>query len=116
MSQQLEQAMKHWHAVAPLLEPPRNHKSFDQQVKQLDQLLSIIGSNEKHPLIGLADVLSQRIAEYEATHFPHEPSTGVDALKYLIEVQGLKQKDLSHLVSQGVLSEILNGKRQLNLR
>ena len=33
-----------------------------------------------------------------------------------MEEHGLKQKDLSELGSQGVVSEILNRKRELNLR
>lgn len=115
MNQQLAQAIKYWHAVEPLLQSPKNHKGYNQQVKQLDALLDIVGSNENHPLITLVDALSERIAQYEAKHFPAAPSRGVDALKYLMTAQGLKQTDLSHLVSQGVLSEILNGKRQLNL-
>jgi len=116
MNQQLAQAMKHWHAVAPLLQAAKNHKGYNQQVKQLDTLLDIIGSNESHPLIGLVDALSECIAKYEAEHFPAKPSRGVDALKYLMAAHELKQTDLSHLISQGVLSEILNGNRQLNLK
>jgi HTH-type transcriptional regulator/antitoxin HigA len=33
-----------------------------------------------------------------------------------MEENGLKQKDLSDLGSQGVVSEILSGKRALNIR
>ena len=37
-------------------------------------------------------------------------------LKYLMEQHGLKQTDLSEIGSQGVVSEILTGKRELNIR
>jgi len=37
-------------------------------------------------------------------------------LNALIEEQGLKQSDLSEIGSQGVVSEILSGKRQLKVR
>lgn len=33
-----------------------------------------------------------------------------------MQEHGLKQADLAEVASQGVLSEILNGKRSLNLR
>jgi len=41
--------------------------------------------------------------------------TGLDMLRFLMEQHGLRQKDLSELGSQGVVSEILAGKRELNL-
>jgi HTH-type transcriptional regulator/antitoxin HigA len=37
-------------------------------------------------------------------------------LKYLMEPHGVRQADLAEIGSQGVVSEILSGKRQLNLR
>lgn len=43
-------------------------------------------------------------------------TTGVQALKFLMEQHGLRQSDLSDIGSQGVVSEILAGKRELNLR
>ena len=43
-------------------------------------------------------------------------SRGINALIYLMESHNLKQSDLPEIGSQGVVSEILNGKRKLNLR
>ena len=43
-------------------------------------------------------------------------ATGVQALKFLMEQHGLKQSDLTEIGSQGVVSEILTGKRELNIR
>jgi len=36
-------------------------------------------------------------------------TTGIEALKFLIEQHGLKQGDLEEIGSQGVVSEILTG-------
>ena len=41
---------------------------------------------------------------------------GVEVLRYLMEEHGLRQADLPEIGSQGVVSEILSGKRELNLR
>ncbi|MGL1890163.1 MAG: helix-turn-helix domain-containing protein [Spirochaetaceae bacterium] len=41
--------------------------------------------------------------------------TGVQALKYLMEDRGDTQTSLSNIISRTVLSEILSGKRNLNL-
>jgi HTH-type transcriptional regulator/antitoxin HigA len=40
----------------------------------------------------------------------------INALKALMEEHGLKQSDLTKIGIQGVVSEILSGKRQLNVR
>ena len=42
--------------------------------------------------------------------------SGVEVLRYLMEEHGLRQSDLPEIGSQGVVSEILNGKRDLNVR
>lgn len=43
-------------------------------------------------------------------------ASGVDALRYLMQEHRLKQGDLPEVGTQSVVSEILSGKRQLNLR
>ena len=43
-------------------------------------------------------------------------SSNLEDLKYLMELHKLNQSDLHAIGSQGVISEILNGKRKLNLR
>lgn len=40
----------------------------------------------------------------------------IETLKFLMKEHGLKQGNLSEIGSQGVVSEILSGKRQLNIR
>jgi HTH-type transcriptional regulator/antitoxin HigA len=40
----------------------------------------------------------------------------MDTLNALMKEHGLKQSELSEIGSQGVISEILSGKRQLNVR
>ena len=42
--------------------------------------------------------------------------SGIDVLSYLMEEHSLSQSDLPEVGSQGVVSEILNGKRKLNVR
>jgi HTH-type transcriptional regulator / antitoxin HigA len=43
-------------------------------------------------------------------------SSGAEVLQYLIEEHALTQSDLPEVGSQGVVSEILRGKRELNVR
>ena len=53
---------------------------------------------------------------YEEQHHPMPECSGVDVLRFLMEEHGLTQSDLPEVGSQGVISDILRGKRDLNIR
>lgn len=105
----------HWANIAPLLSI-RNKREYNVAVKRLNELLDEIGDNEKHPLYGLLDTLGTLIEIYEEEHYPIPDATGAEALRFLMDEHGLTQSDLPEVGSQGVVSEILNGKRELNIR
>lgn len=108
-------ATKHWKYVAPILSYPKNSKEYDAASEMLDQLLDVVDGDEKHPLMSLVDALSHNISSYDDQH--HEiKSKGLDALLYLMKINHLTQSDLPEIGSQGVVSEILNSKRKLNLK
>lgn len=116
MQQQLSEAIKYWNHIAPVVKYPKNKKEFNELVSQLDELLGIVGNNENHRLMGLVDAISNLISSYEEQHFQIPTVKGIDALKFLMDTHHLSQSDLLEIASQGVLSEILHGKRSLNLR
>jgi len=93
-----------------------SEKEYNEAVAVVDKILDEIGQNEAHPLADLAEALALFIHSYEAEHFPLSESTGPEILKSLMEEHGLKQSDLPEIGSQGVISEILSGKRELNIR
>jgi HTH-type transcriptional regulator/antitoxin HigA len=64
----------------------------------------------------LLDTLGTLIHAYEEEHFPIPESTGAEILRFLMDENGLTQSDLPEVGSQGVVSEILNSKRELNVR
>lgn len=105
----------HWTNIAPLL-TIRNEREYDRAVKRLNELLDEIGDNEKHPLYSLLDTLSTLIHAYEEAHYPIPEVSGVDVLRFLMEEHELTQSDFPEVGSQGVVSEILNHKRELNVR
>ena len=94
----------------------RNAQQYQRMVAILEALLDEAGGNEKHPAMGLVDIVGDLIEDYEAAHRPLPDVTGVQALKFLMAQHGLKQSDLREIGSQGVVSEILTGKRDLNIR
>ena len=105
----------HWTNIAPLL-TIRNEREYNAAVKRLNGLLDEIGTNAKHPLYSLLDTLATLVHAYEEEHHPIPASTGADVLSFLMEEHRLTQSDLPEVGSQGVVSEILNGKRELNVR
>ncbi len=115
MSVITKELQNNWTGLRPLL-TIRNEREYDQAVVRLNELLDEIGSNEKHPVYDLLDTLGTLIYAYEEEHFPMPDASGVEMLQFFMEEHGLAQSDLSEIGSQGVVSEILNGKRELNVR
>jgi HTH-type transcriptional regulator/antitoxin HigA len=110
-----EELQIHWTNIAPLL-TIRNEREYSAAVKRLNELLDEIGDNEKHPLYSLMDTLGTLVHDYEEEHYPIPDVSGMEVLRFLMEEHGLTQSDLPEVGSQGVVSEILNGKRELNIR
>lgn len=116
MSALIKQASEHWRYVAPLLSKPANEDDYDALVEALDELLGIVGDDEDHPLASLASHMGDLLEAYDEAHRPMPRGSGVDVLRYLMQEHGLSQTDLAEVGTQSVISEILSGKRQLNVR
>jgi HTH-type transcriptional regulator/antitoxin HigA len=110
-----DQTQTYWKNIAPLL-VIRNEREYNAAVKRLNELLDEIGTDEKHPLYSLLDTLGTLIHAYEEEHYPIPASRGGDVLRFLMDEHGLTQSDLPEVGSQGVVSEVLSGKRDLNVR
>jgi HTH-type transcriptional regulator/antitoxin HigA len=116
MKTQLEEIVKIWPGIQNIFSVPHNEKDYNRLVHLLDGLVDKVGEDESHPLASLMETLGSLIESYEAQNMPEVEGNPIDTLKTLIQEHGLKQSDLSEIGSQGVISEILSGKRQLNLR
>lgn len=115
MAKTLREVQTHWQVISPVL-TVHNEEEYDRALERLDELIDEVGTNEQHPLYELLDTLGTLVHAYEEAHV-HVPTTsGVDALAYLLDEHGLKQGDLPEIGSQGVVSEILRGKRRLDVR
>ena len=89
---------------------------YDRAVAILDDILDEIGQQDTHALADLAETLALSIEAYEDTHVAMPDASGPEILRSLMEDHQLAQSDLPEIGSQGVLSEILSGKRDLNVR
>ena len=63
-----------------------------------------------------ADALSVFVEKYEAEHMAIPEANLAAVLKYFMNEHDLRQTDLPEIGSQGVVSEVLAGKRELNTR
>jgi HTH-type transcriptional regulator / antitoxin HigA len=106
---------RQWKALAPYL-TISNEQEYDAAVERLNALLDEVEDDESHPLYSLLDTLGILIEAYDNKHYPLPDCNGIDSLIYLMEEHSLSQSDLPEIGSQGVVSEILNGKRKLNVR
>ncbi len=63
-------------------------------------------------------VLAELIERYEDEHHPMPPVSGVQMLRHLIEAKGVTQARVASEtgIAESALSEVLAGKRQLNVR
>lgn len=90
----------------------KTEKEYEQALKSLE----LVFEEAEVALAEYAETLAILIDSYEERRFPIKHATGVEVLKFLMEENGLKQKDLIRaLGSKSTISEILNGRRPLNL-
>lgn len=95
----------------------RTEKDYRRMVTLLDGVVDRVGSDEGHPLAGLAELLGDLVERYEEAHAPIPDAEPRAVLDFLMKENGLRQADLAvEIGSQGVVSEVLSGKRAINAR
>lgn len=96
--------------------PPRSIRSD----VELDATIATIDSLLDHAELSPAeqdflDLLSDLVESYERSRVDIPFVTGIQALRHLMEENGLKQTDLADLFGgRSVVSEVLKGKRELS--
>jgi len=116
MKTNLDEINKIWPSIQSIFSVPRNELEYHQLVERLDAVSEEVGNNESHPLASLMETLGSLVETYEERTMPPIDGNPVDVLKLLMEEHGIKQSQMPEIGSQGVVSEILSGKRELNLR
>lgn len=91
----------------------KNERDYKLALKSLEAVFDETRGN----LAEYAETLTVLIGHYESENFPINESSGIEVLKFLMTQNVLKQKDLVGIVgSKSTVSEILSGKRPLNLQ
>jgi len=116
METQLENITSVWPTIKNIFSVPHTETAYNNLVSLLDSLIDKIGENENHPLASLMESIANLIETYENNYIAQISGTPLDALRYLMEEHNLKQSDLSIIGSQGVVSEILKGRKNSNIK
>jgi HTH-type transcriptional regulator/antitoxin HigA len=96
------------------LVPIESDAELDHAVAAIDQLTGKPVRSEAEE--AYLSVLTDLVERYEDAHVAIPPKTGVDALRFLMEANGLRQADLVPVLGRrSLVSEILRHKRRLAL-
>jgi HTH-type transcriptional regulator/antitoxin HigA len=95
------------------IKPIRTKRAHEAALAEVERLWgSKLGTPEGDRL----DVLATLIEAYEAAHYPMDPPDPIEAIKFRMEQQGLKRKDLESLIGTRTrVAEILNRRRSLSI-
>lgn len=96
-----------------LIRPIHNDNDLNVALERIDELWGAkTGTIEGDEL----DILLMLVERYEDIHYPMPDNDAISAIKFQMEQQNLKQKDLIPFIgSASKVSEVLNRKRPLSL-
>jgi HTH-type transcriptional regulator/antitoxin HigA len=95
------------------IKPIRTDKDYEEALKRVEVLMD---AKEATAEFDELEILSTLIENYEAKHFTIDIPDPIEAIKFRMQQEGLKQKDVAELFGNKVrVSEVLNKKRRLTL-
>ena len=93
----------------------RSHEEHQKALARASKLMNLDpspGSEEADEL----ELLFLVIGDYEEKHFPMDTPDPIEVIKFMMDQQGLKKKDLiPYIGSASKVTEVLNGARSLSL-
>jgi len=111
-------AWRELQACAPVkLRAIESERHYRAMVEFMNELLDEVGDRETHPLIGLLDIVTNFVHDYEKSNVAIPNAKPAAVLRFLMDRHELKQADLADLFgTQSNVSEALSGKRDINAR
>lgn len=96
------------------IKPIRSEKEYRLA---LDELYAIFDADEGTEEFDRAVILGMLIEDYESKNYPIEDPDPIEAIKYLMEEEGINQSELGKIIGdKSKASLILNRKRKLSLQ
>lgn len=116
LEQEMAETIKLWPKVSKIIATIHTEAHYKRAVKLMNEIIDELSQNENPVLESILDTLGTLIKDYEDRNVAELPGDAMGCLRLLMTEHNLRQNDLTELGSQGVVSEILNGKRKLNIR
>lgn len=104
------------HDALGIASPIADEAHYAAMVTFTESLADSLPDDASDPGWGLVNLLAERISAYEDRAHPWPDLAPHALLQELMTEHGLSQKDLPEVGTQSVISELLAGKRKLNLR
>ncbi len=95
------------------IKPIKNELDYSNTLNKIENLMDAKPNTVQMDEL---EVLTTLVEAYEEQHYKIEAPDPIEAIKFRMEQEGLKQKDLVAIVgSKSRVSEILNKKRKLTI-
>jgi len=95
------------------IKPIKNEEDYTHALRYIENLMD---AKPNTPQMDELEVLTTLVESYEEEYYKIEAPDPIEAIKFRMEQEGLKQKDLISIVgSKSRVSEILNKKRKLTI-
>jgi HTH-type transcriptional regulator/antitoxin HigA len=115
LSPNLERTVQVWPQISEVLVVPHTEAEYERAVSLLDELIDEVGEDENHPLASLMETLGSLIEGYEDSHLPEPIGDPISSLREFMAEHALTKKDLPELGDEPLVTEILQGQRELTL-
>ena len=95
------------------IKPIKTQEDYNTTLSQIESLMD---AKPNTPQMDELEVLTTLVEAYEQQHYKIDAPDPIEAIKFRMEQEGLKQKDLISIIgSKSRVSEILNKKRKLTI-
>ena len=100
--------------MVALLRPIQNETDFKRIHALADELADEVGDDNNHPLFSLFEITMSLIERWEDENVSIPELAPKEILRFLLEQNNLKQKDLIDIASPTLISDILAGRRDIS--
>jgi HTH-type transcriptional regulator/antitoxin HigA len=95
------------------IKPIKNEQNYQETLKMIESLMSAKPNTQEMDEL---EVLATLVEAYEEQFYKIDAPDPIEAIKFRMEQESLKQKDLIEIIgSKSRVSEVLNKKRKLTL-
>ena len=91
-------------------------QEYQAAVSALNHLLDAGAAEDDHPLADLVSALGNFIGDYEDRQYSPDQVSPAEMIRFLMDQHHLSQSELPEIGDQAVVSEVLTGERELNVR